>query len=90
MNTEQEFLSIITETLKNPDFIGDDCAYIKSMELVTTQDSLVENVHFKCSKMTPEEIGEKSTIALRLEPTKNGQNKGVRFFKDYEFEKYFT
>lgn len=37
-----------------------------------------------------EEIGEKSTITLRLEPTKNGQNKGVRFFKDYEFEKYFT
>lgn len=37
-----------------------------------------------------EEIGEKSTITLRLEPTKNGQNKGIRFFKDYEFEKYFT
>ena len=36
-----------------------------------------------------EEIGEKSIINLRMTPPKNGQIKGIRFFKDYTFDKYF-
>ena len=36
-----------------------------------------------------EEIGDKSVIALRVEPTKNGQTRGIRFFDDYTFDKKF-
>ena len=36
-----------------------------------------------------EEIGEKSIINLRFIPPKNGQIKGIRFFDDYSFDKYF-
>lgn len=34
-------------------------------------------------------IGEKSVITLRIQPTKNGQKSGIRFFEDYTFDKYF-
>lgn len=34
-----------------------------------------------------EEVGDKKIINLRIEPTKNGQVKGIRFFSDYSFEK---
>lgn len=33
------------------------------------------------------EIGNQQTITLRIEPTKSGQVKGTRFFKDYSFDK---
>lgn len=33
-----------------------------------------------------EEIGDAKTISLRIEPTANGQIKGIRFFKDYSFD----
>lgn len=33
------------------------------------------------------DIGEHQTISLRLEPTVSGQVKGIRFFKDYSFDK---
>ena len=36
-----------------------------------------------------EEVGEASSIRLRLTPTKNNQQKGVRFFSDFSFEKQF-
>lgn len=36
-----------------------------------------------------EEIGESKQIRLRVEPTKNNQIKGTRFFKDYSFENKF-
>lgn len=34
-----------------------------------------------------EEIGDKKNINLRIEPPKNGQLKGTRFFSDFSFEK---
>jgi hypothetical protein len=34
-----------------------------------------------------EEIGSCKIISLRIEPTKNGQIEGIRFFKDYSFDK---
>ena len=37
-----------------------------------------------------EEIGNNKQIRLRIEPTKNNQTKGTRFFKDYSFENKFT
>lgn len=43
---EKEFIEIIKTTL-NSDYIGDDCAYLKDLGIVVTQDSLVQDVHFK-------------------------------------------
>lgn len=37
-----------------------------------------------------EVVGDKSVISLRIEPTKNGQQKGIHFFEDYTFDKYFS
>ena len=36
-----------------------------------------------------EEIGDKKVISLRITETKNGQKKGIRFFEDYTFDKFF-
>lgn len=36
-----------------------------------------------------DEIGDKTTISLRITPPANGQTKGVRYFADYGFENYF-
>ena len=33
------------------------------------------------------DIGSCQTISLRIEPTKNGQTSGIKFFKDYDFDK---
>ena len=51
---EQEFLNIINE------FIGDDCAYIKELGIVVTQDSLIEDVHFRRNWCTPYQLGYKA------------------------------
>ena len=58
---EKEFIQIIKSTL-NSEYIGDDCAYLKSLGIVITQDSLVENVHFKMDYMTPYQLGYKSVM----------------------------
>jgi hypothetical protein len=34
-----------------------------------------------------EEIGSQRSISLRIEPTKNGQTNGIKFFEDYSFDK---
>lgn len=41
-------------------YIGDDCAYIKELGLVVTQDSLVEDIHFSKKYMSPYQLGYKS------------------------------
>jgi len=56
---EKDFISIIKQTL-NSKYIGDDCAYLKDLRIVVTQDSLVENVHFSLNYFTPYELGYKS------------------------------
>ena len=58
---EKEFIEIIKSTL-NSEYIGDDCAYLKSLGIVITQDSLVEDVHFKMDYMTPYQLGYKSVM----------------------------
>lgn len=58
---EKEFIQIIKSTL-NSEYIGDDCAYLKSLGIVITQDSLVEDVHFKMDYMTPYQLGYKSVM----------------------------
>lgn len=58
---EKEFISIIKNTL-NSKYIGDDCAYLKDLGIVITQDSLVEDVHFSLEYMTAFQIGYKSVM----------------------------
>ena len=33
-----------------------------------------------------EDVGSYKSISLRIEPTKNGQISGIKFFKDYDFD----
>ncbi len=57
---EKEFIRTIKSILKSS-YIGDDCAYLTDENIVVTQDSLVEDVHFKRDFITPFELGFKST-----------------------------
>lgn len=59
---ELEFIKIIKKTLSKNSYIGDDCAYIKDLDIVITQDSLVEDVHFSRKFSTPYELGYKAII----------------------------
>lgn len=61
MMKEKEFISIIKSTL-NSKYIGDDCAYLKDMGIVITQDNLVENIHFNMKYITPYQLGYKSIM----------------------------
>lgn len=58
---ERELIKIIKSTL-NSDYIGDDCAYLKDLGIVVSQDSLVEDVHFKRNLITPFQLGYKSVM----------------------------
>ena len=61
---EKEFIDVIKTTL-NSDYIGDDCAYLKDMGIVISQDSLVEGVHFSREFMSPYQLGFKS-VAVNI------------------------
>lgn len=61
---EQNFLSIINNTLNDNSFLGDDCAFIEE-GLYITQDTLVEGVHFDLSTISPFQLGYKS-VAVNL------------------------
>ena len=56
---EQDFIKIIKNQIGN-DYIGDDCAHLKDLGIVVTQDSLVEDVHFKLGWCTPYQLGYKA------------------------------
>lgn len=56
---EQEFIKTIIHQIGS-DYIGDDCAYLKELGIVITQDSLVEGVHFKREWCTPYQLGYKA------------------------------
>ena len=58
----------IVDSIKNilsNNYIGDDCAYLKDLDIVVTQDSLVENIHFLRKLITPFQLGYKS-VAVNL------------------------
>ena len=62
---ETEYLETIRKVLADSSLIGDDCAFLtpdmtKNNGLYITQDSLVEDVHFKLSTTTPYQLGKKS------------------------------
>jgi len=56
---EQEFIKIIKNQTRSP-YLGDDCAYLKDIGIVVTQDNFVENVHFRTDWATPFQIGYKA------------------------------
>ena len=58
---EKELISIIKNTLTSK-YIGDDCAYLKDLGIVISQDSLVEDVHFKLEYTTAYQLGYKSAM----------------------------
>lgn len=58
---EKEFINIIKNTLGS-EHIGDDCAYLRDLGIVVSQDSLVEDVHFKREFITPFRLGYKSVM----------------------------
>ena len=51
------------KNILNSKYIGDDCAYLKDLGIVISQDSLVEDVHFDKEIMTPYQTGYKSIMA---------------------------
>ena len=57
---ELEYLDVIKNTLGDSSLIGDDCAFLKDFDLCVTQDTLVEDVHFKLSTITAFELGQKA------------------------------
>ena len=58
---EKDFITTIKNIL-NSEYIGDDCAYLKDLGIVITQDSLVEDIHFKKDLITPYQLGYKSVM----------------------------
>ena len=56
---EQLFLETI-KSIIGEKYIGDDCAYLKDLGIVISQDSLVEDVHFLRDKITPWQLGWKT------------------------------
>lgn len=56
---EKELIKLIKTTL-NSSYIGDDCAYLKDLGIVISQDSLVEDIHFLRDKISPWQLGWKT------------------------------
>ena len=59
MVRELNYLEIIKQEIGTK-YIGDDCAYLKELGLVVSQDSLVEDVHFKKEWYTAYQLGYKA------------------------------
>lgn len=58
---EQLFLETI-KSIIGEKYIGDDCAYLPDLNIVVTQDSLVEDVHFKTKYTSAYQLGFKSVM----------------------------
>ena len=56
---ENDFINIIKKITKSA-AIGDDCAYLRDLNIVITQDNFVENIHFKKEWYTPFQLGYKA------------------------------
>ena len=59
---EENLLTIISQTLKNPNYLGDDCAVInlEDTDYLFSQDNFVENTHFSQDYFSPRDIGWKA------------------------------
>ena len=57
---EDFFINLIKNALpESVDYIGDDTAYISRKDLILTQDTLIEDVHFRKSTISPYYLGRK-------------------------------
>ncbi len=61
---ENKLIDVIKTTL-NSKYINDDCAYLEDLDIVVTQDSLVEDMHFSLKYITAFQLGYKS-VAVNL------------------------
>ncbi|OGH95829.1 MAG: thiamine-phosphate kinase [Candidatus Melainabacteria bacterium GWF2_32_7] len=63
---EDLFIELIKKNLpESAHFIGDDTAYVHKKDLILTQDTLIEDVHFRKSTISPYYLGRKA-IAVNL------------------------
>lgn len=63
---EDLFIDLIKKMLpESAHFIGDDTAYVHKKDLILTQDTLIEDVHFRRSTISPYYLGRKA-IAVNL------------------------
>ena len=60
---ELDFIEIIKNTLADSSFIGDDTAFVEGFAM--TQDTLIEDIHFRLKTTSPYELGQKA-IAVNL------------------------
>ena len=74
MNKEEKFLNIIKKSLSCTKYIGDDCAYLEDFGLTISHDTLIEDVHFKRSYMTPFEIAQKALLVNISDILASGAN----------------
>lgn len=58
---EELFLETIKSVIGN-NYIGDDCAYLEDLGIVVSQDSLVQDVHFKTEYTSAYQLGYKSIM----------------------------
>lgn len=61
---ELDFIKIIKNQIGG-EYIGSDCAYLRELGIVVSQDNLVEDTHFKREWYSPEQLGYKS-IAVNI------------------------
>ncbi len=59
-NTELKFIEIIKNSLSDNSYLGDDCAYLKDLNLCVSTDLLVEGVHFNFNFISPYLLGKKA------------------------------
>ncbi len=59
-NTELKFIEIIKNSLSDSSYLGDDCAYLKDLNLSVSSDLLIEGVHFDFKFITPYFLGKKA------------------------------
>lgn len=62
MKKEARFLQIISNTLKDSSYLGDDCAYLPEYNLAVSSDSLAEGVHFDLNTISPYALGKKALL----------------------------
>lgn len=62
MKKEAAFLNIISKTLSNSEFLGDDCAYLPEYNIVISTDALVEDVHFSLKTISSYQLGKKALL----------------------------
>ena len=59
-NTELKFIEIIKNSLSDSSYLGDDCAYLKDLNLAVSTDLLIEGVHFDFNFISPYFLGKKA------------------------------